>query len=137
MSYSFILLVFTFIASGRGHNVWFQSVKHTNFFAPSVDALHAPAQQMGIQYPADFAHQQQMYGMPNMQQHMQGVPFQNPQFQGVPFQGSPLQPSPQPLPMQSPLQNFNPQGYSPQQFQTPLPHYQTPQMPSAQMTPQV
>jgi len=135
LTYSFVLLVFTFIASGRGHNVWFQSVKYTNFFAPSVDAEQAPTQQMPIQYPANFAPQQQMYGM---QQPMQGIPFQNPQFQGVPFQGSPMQPSSQLLPMQGPLQNFNQQGFSPQQFQTPLPQFQTiptsPQMSSLQMS---
>lgn len=163
MIYSFILLVFTLIASSRGHNVWLQSVKDTNFFAPSVDAEKVPTEQMAAQYPPNFAPQQpMMYGMPNMQPPMQGmpfqnpqfqgVPFQNPQFQGVPFQGSPMQPSPQPLPAQGPLQNFNPQGYSPQQFQNPLPQYQnaptdhtpprmaTPQMsdlqmPGPQMTP--
>ena len=132
MIYSFVLLVFTLIASSRGNNVWLQSVKDANFFASSVDAGKIPAQQMAPQYPANFAPQQQMYGTTNMQPPMQGIPFQNPQFQGVPFQGSPLQPSPQPLPMQGPLQNFNPQSFSPQQFQTPLPQYQTvpPQMPS-------
>ena len=125
MIYSFVLLVFTLIAGSRGHNVWFQSVKETNFFAPSVEEENVPTEKMEVQYPANFAPQQQMYGMPNMQPPMQGMPFQNPQFQGVPFQGSPMQPSPQPLPMQGPLQNFTPQGYSPQQFQNPLPQYQT------------
>jgi hypothetical protein len=120
--YYAILLVFTLIANSRGHNVWSQSVKDTNFFAP---ARQVPDRQMVFQSHASFVPQQQTYAMPNMQQPMQGVPLQNLQFQGVPFQDPPLQHSPQPLPMQDPLQNFNPQGFSPRQFQTPLPPYQT------------
>src|ERR1700733_9124055 len=109
MVYSFVLLAFTFTARSRGHNVWFQSVKDANFFAPSVDAGKTPAQQMAHQYPANFVPQQQMYSMPNMQQPTQGVPFQ----------GSPLQSSPQPLSMQGP------QGYFPQQSQAPMSIFQT------------
>ena len=114
MIYSFILLVFTLIASSRGHNVWFQSVKDAHFFAPSVNAGQTPAQQMVHQYPANIASQQTT--------------------QGVPFQGSPLQPSSQSLPMQGLLQNFNPQGSPSQQLQSTPSDDTTPQMSSPQMS---
>ena len=114
MIYLIILIVYTSIASSRGHSVWFQSVKDTHFYTPSVDAGKIPAQQMMVQYPGNFAPQQAT--------------------QGVPFQGSPMHPSSQPLPMQGPIQNLNPQGYPLQQFQTPPSNHTTSQMSSPQMS---
>ena len=124
MVYSFTLLVFTFIAGARGHNVWFSSVHDTNFFAPAVTAEPQSAPQPnpymsgmpqmpqpGMHpYPTGMPQMQQpgmhpMYpgyqpgtpmpqGAP-MQQVVQGGPFMTPQSTGTPYQ-LPTTPTPPP-----------------------------------------
>jgi hypothetical protein len=106
MIYFIILLVFTLIASSRGNNVWFQSVKDANFFASSVDAEKTPAQQTAPQYPANFAPQQATQGVPF---DLQGYPPR--QFQTTPSdQSTPQMSSPQ----KSFLQIASPQTSIPQ-----------------------
>jgi hypothetical protein len=91
--YSFVLLVFTFIATSRGNNVWTSSVKDTNFFAPTAEPKSEfqpgyPPQQVTYTTTPSAA-----FGTPPVgTQHMYpnyhtGTPI--PQ-QGIPFQGGPM-----------------------------------------------
>lgn len=83
LGYAFVLLVFTFIASGRGHSVWTQSVKETNFFAPAVET--APQMQAQVMNPTLAP---QFTGQPMYPPYQMGAPMpqQVPMFQGPPMQ---------------------------------------------------
>src|SRR5262249_4162825 len=94
MGYAFILLVFTMIAHNRGHHeVWVQSVKHTNFFAPAVDA---PSDEPGGGVPPQvLALQPQYTGVVTPPPMITTPPpmFATPPPQGMPF-GVIVQPQP-------------------------------------------
>jgi hypothetical protein len=138
--YTFLLLVFTLIASARGHSIWTKPVKGTNFFAPSVNPPEEPAPQMAAaQYPPNFAPQPQMYapgavpqpiypgyqpGSPMPQ--FTGAPMMTPQFTGTPMMapqltGSPMMTAQPGLPMQAPQPGVPYQGPPAGGYQTPPP----------------
>ncbi|KAH7922856.1 hypothetical protein BV22DRAFT_1016507 [Leucogyrophana mollusca] len=57
--YTVVILVFAIIATSRGNNVWFTSVKEANFTAPASSAPAQPQQHPLSQYPGTPATQPQ------------------------------------------------------------------------------
>jgi hypothetical protein len=118
MIYSFILLVFCFIATARGHNIWFSSVRDTNFFAPAI-VTQMQAQFLPQSQPFSPALVPQFAGQPMYPPYsvpQQGIPFQAAPMQQMPFQNSPA-------PFMTPQSNGSPypvQGT----FPTPPPQQQ-------------
>jgi hypothetical protein len=98
--YTFLLLVFSIIASTRGRSVWTSSVKDANFFAPAAQSKSEsqtsyPLQQVTYTTTPSAAFGTQQVGTQHMypNYHMgapvpqQGIPFQGAPMQQVPFQG--------------------------------------------------